>query len=39
MNELRPHSKESDHEDRMAKKDLKELKITTYTNSFSVAQS
>ena len=32
MNELRLYLNESDHEDRMTKKDLKELKITTYTN-------
>ena len=32
MNEPRPHLDESDLEDRMIKKGLKELKVTTYTN-------
>ena len=32
MNEPRPHLNESDHGNRITKKDLKELKVTTYTN-------
>ena len=32
MNELRPYSNESNTEDRMSKKDLKELKVTSHTN-------
>ena len=32
MNESRPHLNENDYEDRMTKKDLKELKVTNYTN-------
>ena len=33
MNELRPHSNESDSENGMTKKYLKELKVITYTNN------
>ena len=32
MNELRPHPNESDLKDKMTKKYLKELKVTTCTN-------
>ena len=32
MNELRPHPNESGPENRMTKKGLKEMKVTTYTN-------
>ena len=32
MNEPRSHPNERDSEDRLAKKGLKELKVTTYTN-------
>ena len=42
VNEPRQHPNESNHEDKMTKKDLKKLKITTYTRqeapSFLVAQ-
>ena len=33
MNELRPHLNENDPKDRITKKDLKELKVATYTNN------
>ena len=32
MNETKSHSNESDSEDRMTKKDLKKMKVITYTN-------
>ena len=32
MNEPKPHPKESDHENKMTKKNLKKMKVTTYTN-------
>lgn len=32
MNELKPHSTESDLEDRMIEKDFKRIEFTTYTN-------
>ena len=32
MNEPRPHLYESNPEDRISQKDLKQLKVTTYTN-------
>ena len=36
INDLRQHSKERDLENRMAKTDLKKLKVATYTNKVLV---
>ena len=33
INELRPHLNESDNEDRMTNKGLKEMKVTIYTDN------
>ena len=36
MNEPKPHPNESDPENGMVKKSLKELKVTTYTNNMQL---